>query len=152
MALFSEYESTDFDDDYDDYADDDDGPRMLRRGGGSRSRSSSKSSRGRVRLYFGSGSRSNNGGSCYENPETKEVECDNGASTVGIVIGSIVGGICIIICACYIYKNCNCCKASKDNSVSNFHGGSVKIKDMAASEYDKSQELGSMKPTVNYAP
>ena len=147
MALFSEYESTEFDDGYDDYADD--GPRMLKRGGG---RSSSRSSRGRVRLYFGSGSRSNNGGSCYENPETKEVECENGASTVGIVIGSIVGALCIIICACYIYKNCNCCKDSKDNSISNYNSGSFKVKDMAASEFDKSQELGSMKPVVNYAP
>ena len=130
VSLFSEYEDIE------------DGPRQLKSRGG-RSSGRSSSTRGRVRLYFGSGN--NSGGNCYE--DGNEVKCEKGSSTVGIVIACIIGTICILICICYIYKNCNCCKSKPNSSVAHY-----KSKDLLASEFDKTQELGTMKPTPMYAP
>ena len=131
VSLFSEFEDIE------------DGPRYLKSRGG-RSSGRKSSTRGRVRLYFGSGN--NSGGDCYED-SNGEVSCDKGSSTVGIVIACIVGFICILICFCYIYKNCNCCKSKQNVSVAHY-----KSKDLLAAEFDKTQELGTMKATPNYTP
>ena len=107
--------------------------RLLKRSGGGRSRS--KSTRGRVRLYFGSGN--NSGGRCYDNGS--EVECERGSSTVGIIIGSVILCICIAICACYIQKNC-CKKSSSNTAVAHF-----KRKDTVQAEVDEILRAGTMK-------
>ena len=143
MALHSEHEASDDLTDMENVDQEEYGAiqtelaRMLKRGGGSKSSSKSGSTRGSVRLYFGSGRR-NSGGRCYDNDG--EVTCEENSSIVGIVIGSIVGLICLFIIGCYIMKNCNCCKKKKDQRVAHY-----KNKDKAQAEVDKIMEVGVMK-------
>ena len=91
--------------------------RELKRGGSRSSgrssyRSSYKSSRGRVRYYFAAGSNKDKECYKYKNADgSEDIECNDGASLVAIIIASIVGAMFTCCICAYIYKNC--CKAMR---------------------------------------